>query len=195
MNDHHQYQTDASSIHALIPSLLEEPSRCQRNVAPTGTENQVAVNEGTQDADPTSRQLVVQRTWTSDQRRFRISRGLQIILAFISAIPMGYYFSLEASIPLTDYTARTKRIMSTTPLIDGHNDLPYLVRVELKNHIYDNRFTFKEGLLSPTDIAKLRSGRVGGQFWSAYIPCVNDIGEQFDTPTVPFPNLKSVEPY
>lgn len=77
----------------------------------------------------------------------------------------------------------TKHVRSTTPLIDGHNDMPYLIRIELKNHIYDNRFPFEEGLLSPTDLVKLRTGRFGGQFWSAYIPCVDDIGEEFDTPT------------
>jgi membrane dipeptidase len=35
--------------------------------------------------------------------------------------------------------------MKTTPLIDGHNDLPYLLRLELKNKIYDSKFDFKQG--------------------------------------------------
>ncbi len=39
--------------------------------------------------------------------------------------------------------------MRTTPLIDGHNDLPYLLRVELKNRIYDpEKFNFLEGKFS-----------------------------------------------
>jgi hypothetical protein len=194
MTDHHQYQADKTSSQAPVLSSSEEHSLRKRNVSPAGTETQVAVNGETQDVVSTSRQLVVQRRRTSDPRRISISRGFQLLGALISALTLGYLFSPEPSISPTDYAARAKHVMSTTPLIDGHNDLPYLIRVETKNHIYDSRFTFKEGLLSPTDIVKLRKGRVGGQFWSAYVPCVNDVGDQFDTPTVPLPNLMSAEP-
>lgn len=52
---------------------------------------------------------------------------------------------------LTDYSLRTELILSTTPLIDGHNDLPYLLRLELQNKIYDNTsFTFRDGQSQPT---------------------------------------------
>lgn len=98
-------------------------------------------------------------------------------------LSLGYLFGPGPSIAPTDYAARTKHVMSTTPLIDGHNDMPALIRVELKNHIYDKRFTFREGLLSTTDLVKLRMGRVGGQFWSAFVPCV-DVGDDFNVPTV-----------
>ncbi|KAL4860988.1 putative dipeptidase [Aspergillus spectabilis] len=70
-----------------------------------------------------------------------------------------------------DYAARTCDILGKTPLIDGHNDLPYLIRNELKHQIYNDRFTFNSGLLSQTDRKKLREGMEGGQFWSAYIHC------------------------
>lgn len=45
----------------------------------------------------------------------------------------------------TDYAARTENILKTTPLIDGHNDLPFLLRMQLDNKIYGNRFPFREG--------------------------------------------------
>lgn len=48
------------------------------------------------------------------------------------------------AIDVHDYAARTEHILKTTPLIDGHNDLPYLARIELKNKIQDGRFTFNE---------------------------------------------------
>ena len=66
--------------------------------------------------------------------------------------------------------ARIDRILKRTPLIDGHNDLPWAVRDD-----HDSRI---EGLESGTDrwepplmtdMARLRAGRVGGQFWSVYI--------------------------
>lgn len=66
--------------------------------------------------------------------------------------------------------ARIDRILKRTPLIDGHNDLPGELR---------ENYAFKvEGLASGadkleqplmTDMARLRAGRVGGQFWSVYI--------------------------
>jgi membrane dipeptidase len=51
----------------------------------------------------------------------------------------------------TDYAARTDAILRTTPLIDGHNDLPYLLRIELQNKLYNNSFDFRDGMsISPT---------------------------------------------
>ena len=67
--------------------------------------------------------------------------------------------------------ARIDRILKATPLIDGHNDLPEQLRENYKLSV--------EGLASGgeqrtpplmTDMARLHQGRVGGQFWSVYIP-------------------------
>ena len=66
--------------------------------------------------------------------------------------------------------ARIDRILKQTPLIDGHNDLPWALRQDHDGSV--------EGLASGTDtrakplmtdMARLRAGRVGGQFWSVYI--------------------------
>jgi membrane dipeptidase len=65
---------------------------------------------------------------------------------------------------------RIDRILKRTPLIDGHNDLPWALREDYKRSV--------EGLESGTDqrepplmtdMARMRTGRVGGQFWSVYI--------------------------
>lgn len=42
-----------------------------------------------------------------------------------------------------DYAARTDYILRTTPLIDGHNDLPYLLRIELQDKLYNSSFDFR----------------------------------------------------
>ena len=67
--------------------------------------------------------------------------------------------------------ARIDRILKTTPLIDGHNDIAEQLAENYKRHI--------DGLASGTDqrqphplmtdMARLHQGRVGGQFWSVYI--------------------------
>jgi membrane dipeptidase len=65
-----------------------------------------------------------------------------------------------------------RRVLSTTPLIDGHNDLPWAIResetaphdVDAPEHDLRARTPFM------TDIPRLREGMVGGQFWSVYTP-------------------------
>ncbi|TDZ17466.1 putative dipeptidase [Colletotrichum orbiculare MAFF 240422] len=70
--------------------------------------------------------------------------------------------------------ARTRRVLRTTPLIDGHNDLPWQLRLELHNRIYNGRVDLGKKLLGHTDLQRMRQGMVGGQFWSV------DILEQID---------------
>jgi membrane dipeptidase len=73
---------------------------------------------------------------------------------------------------------RIARILAQTPLIDGHNDLPWEIRERFGsdlNKVDLSRSTL--GLPAPagspplmTDIPRLRAGHVGGQFWSVFIP-------------------------
>lgn len=65
-----------------------------------------------------------------------------------------------------------RRVLDATPLIDGHNDLPWAIRnsdagphdVEAAAHDLRSTTSFH------TDIARLQAGMVGAQFWSVYIP-------------------------
>ena len=73
---------------------------------------------------------------------------------------------------------RIERILAQTPLIDGHNDLPWEIRTRFGQDLSRvdlSRSTL--GLPAPagspplmTDIPRLRAGHVGGQFWSVFIP-------------------------
>lgn len=70
-------------------------------------------------------------------------------------------------------SARIDRILREVPLIDGHNDLPYQYEERAKDHLAQIDIRQDQSKLTPplhTDIARLRQGRVGGQFWSVYIP-------------------------
>jgi membrane dipeptidase len=70
----------------------------------------------------------------------------------------------------SEAAARVRALLSTTPLVDGHNDLPWAVRqYETAPHdvvAYDLR----RRTPGHTDIGRLQQGRVGAQFWSVYIP-------------------------
>ena len=70
-------------------------------------------------------------------------------------------------------SARIDRILREVPLIDGHNDLPYQYTERAKNHLGQIDLRQDQSKLTPplhTDIARLRQGRVGAQFWSVYVP-------------------------
>jgi membrane dipeptidase len=72
--------------------------------------------------------------------------------------------------PLPDrFLERAHEILEAAPLIDGHNDLAIALRerVGLAVSSIDLREPV-EGL--HTDIPRLRAGRVGGQFWSVWVP-------------------------
>jgi membrane dipeptidase len=68
---------------------------------------------------------------------------------------------------------RIERLLERTPIIDGHNDLPWELRERYETRV-DAIAPDKDASKAPwplqTDIARLRRGHVGGQFWSVWIP-------------------------
>jgi membrane dipeptidase len=68
--------------------------------------------------------------------------------------------------------AEVKKILRETPLIDGHNDVPWQYRKRKATFDEVDLASDTRQLRPPmvTDIARLRAGGVGGQFWSVYIP-------------------------
>jgi membrane dipeptidase len=78
-----------------------------------------------------------------------------------------------------DLVAEVRELLRTVPLIDGHNDAPYAIRHHAANRLGDFDFRDTTGFDSPmhTDLARLRAGGVGGQFWSVWIPTDLEGGE------------------
>lgn len=69
------------------------------------------------------------------------------------------------------HITKVRRILATTPLVDGHNDLPWYIREEVKDAPRDvDAYDLRKPTSGNTDIARLRKGMVGGQFWSVYVP-------------------------
>ena len=71
-----------------------------------------------------------------------------------------------------DAETRARRLLERTPLIDGHNDLPWALRQNHGNdpHAVDLTTNLDASTELHTDIPRLRAGGVGGQFWSVYVP-------------------------
>ena len=64
---------------------------------------------------------------------------------------------------------RARRIHAASPLIDGHNDLPWEIREKAQGDI---SVMNPDGALprQHTDVPRLGQGGVGGVFWAAYVP-------------------------
>jgi membrane dipeptidase len=85
-----------------------------------------------------------------------------------------------------EFETRARTLHRTTPVIDGHNDYPWLVRQNAGGDLaLLDIATPKPALM--TDIPRLRAGGVGGVFWSVYVPgdmpgpiAVRDTLEQID---------------
>ena len=102
----------------------------------------------------------------------RSTRGIAIrVLALLLWLP--------SAVPAAeDYQHRVEQVLLRTPLIDGHNDLPWEIRVRFKSDPSavdlksdTTRLPFPADA-SPlmTDIPRMRAGHMGGQFWSVWIP-------------------------
>jgi membrane dipeptidase len=85
------------------------------------------------------------------------------------------------------HLAVARQVLRTTPLVDGHNDLPWRIREDSLMHMDVEAYDLRKKTPGHTDLTRLRKGMVGAQFWSIYIPGeIGDSGfarvqlEQFD---------------
>ncbi len=62
-----------------------------------------------------------------------------------------------------------RRLHGEVPLIDGHNDLPGKYREDVNRRFSELDIAQGQPQIH-TDIARLREGGVGAQFWSVYVP-------------------------
>ncbi|WP_420847786.1 dipeptidase [Novosphingobium kaempferiae] len=76
-----------------------------------------------------------------------------------------------AAAPDADFAARVAKVLRSTPLIDGHNDWPEALRENEGDKRWDLDLTDLSATPGRynTDIARLRKGMVGGQFWSVWV--------------------------
>jgi membrane dipeptidase len=66
--------------------------------------------------------------------------------------------------------AQARKLLASTILVDGHNDLPWAIRVDPTALGDVSKYDLRSTVPGQTDIARLRAGGVGAQFWSVYVP-------------------------
>src|SRR4051812_20312109 len=93
--------------------------------------------------------------------------ALAAFLVAIAATPAA------AAKPAETPEARIERVLRTSPVIDGHNDLPWEIRErydQWRQPLDLQSDTSRLPAALQTDIPRLRKGHVGAQLWSVYIP-------------------------
>ncbi len=82
---------------------------------------------------------------------------------------------------------RARKVLASTPLIDGHNDLAWAIRESKTAPMDVGAYDLRQRTKGHTDIERMKEGMIGAQFWSIYVPGeVKDSGyariqlEQFD---------------
>ncbi len=81
--------------------------------------------------------------------------------------------ALTPALAADEVDRRIARILAATPLIDGHNDLPWEIREHYDSWRKPLDLAADTSRIVPplqTDIGRLRRGGVGAQFWSVWIP-------------------------
>jgi membrane dipeptidase len=84
--------------------------------------------------------------------------------------------------PARTIEQRVSMILQNTPLVDGHNDLAMFLRFAYKNKLHTKTFRerFENGEMEMNvDLPRLREGKVGGAFWSAFVPCPKNASYDF----------------
>jgi len=63
---------------------------------------------------------------------------------------------------------RAMSILQSAPIVDGHNDLPWVIREKFGGDVEGYDISVRAQY--DTDLPRMREGVVGTQFWSVYVP-------------------------
>ncbi|WP_062011285.1 dipeptidase [Streptomyces hygroscopicus] len=70
---------------------------------------------------------------------------------------------------MTDRLAQARDLLAAHPVVDGHNDLPWALREQVRYDLDRRDIAGDLSAYTHTDIPRLRAGGVGAQFWSVYV--------------------------
>jgi membrane dipeptidase len=91
-------------------------------------------------------------------------RPLAVVLPLVLAVTVPLAAQTDAALE------HAKKLLRSTPLIDGHNDLPWTIRESKTAPMDVAAYDLRSPTPKHTDLARLKAGQVGAQFWSVYIP-------------------------
>jgi membrane dipeptidase len=85
----------------------------------------------------------------------------------LSALVLPCAFAATAPDPALTHA---HALLKSTILIDGHNDLPWVIREDAKKPMDVEGYDLRQQTAGQTDLARLKQGQLRAQFWSIYVP-------------------------
>lgn len=98
-----------------------------------------------------------------------MKRPLPPLIALALSLPLAASVASEATTK-DPAVLRAERVLRSTILVDGHNDLPMAIRQYNAAPNDLEAYDLRGRSPGETDIPRLRAGGVGAQWWSVYIP-------------------------
>jgi membrane dipeptidase len=98
-------------------------------------------------------------------------RPLQSVSLCVLASLLGLAGATAQSVGTGDPAlAHAKQLLARMILVDGHNDLPRTIRTDQRARGNVELYDLRHHVPGQTDIARLKQGGIGAQFWSVYVP-------------------------
>lgn len=103
-----------------------------------------------------------------------------LLLGIAIAVPLSYILEHADQREDEDSLAKATRILENNLLIDGHNDLAWMIRDNFENNlekfdleeITNERYNLSKSYYTThTDLKRIREGKLSGQFWSVFGLC------------------------
>jgi membrane dipeptidase len=99
------------------------------------------------------------------------ARGISEMRSYVFAgLALALAASAHAQAVDPKIAARVDKLLAGTPLIDGHNDLPWRIREDSIARGNVDAYDLRRHTPGHTDFDRLKAGMVGAQFWSVYTP-------------------------
>lgn len=103
------------------------------------------------------------------QRRARTASAV-LLASSVFASALAAQAQPLRTADLATRLAHARTLLRDVPLVDGHNDLPWAMRQYANAPLDVVAYDLMKPTPGHTDMARLRAGGVGGQFWSVYVP-------------------------
>jgi membrane dipeptidase len=97
-------------------------------------------------------------------------RGVLAVVAALSLLNAAPAAPAEEDVALR----HARELLRKYPLVDGHNDTPWLIRDDATSRGVVKLYDFRKPGRHETDLARLRAGGVSAQFWSVWIPSLKE---------------------
>ena len=95
-----------------------------------------------------------------------MTKALLLLTVLAMVVPL---VAVDLQTPPDPMLERARRLLRDTPVIDGHNDYPWVIRENAGGDLAKLDIRQPQPSIM-TDFARLAAGGVGGQFWSVYVP-------------------------